>query len=176
MSIDTRIGATQRRPEVLAPGQGRHHHFLNHLATVKAAAGEDGALSVVEFLAPEGFGPPLHRHRDEDELIIVLDGELTLTVGDEPVTAGSGSTVVLPRAVAHTFQVTSSTARFTAITASIRGGAPRFDAMVAELGVALDEPTLPEPAYIDPTHVADVCAAHGIEILGPPPAPRAATV
>lgn len=53
---------------VLAQGEGRHLHFLNNLATIKVSPGSDGSMSAVEFLAPKGFGPPLHCHRDEDEL------------------------------------------------------------------------------------------------------------
>ena len=43
--------------------------------------------------------------------------------------------------------------------------------LVAALGDPTDEPTLPEPADIDPAHVAAVCAQFGIEVLGPPPEP-----
>ena len=52
-------------------GDGANFHFLNHLATVKVSADRTRSMSVVEFLAPKGFGPPLHTHRDEDELFII---------------------------------------------------------------------------------------------------------
>jgi quercetin dioxygenase-like cupin family protein len=159
-----------QRPEVLAPGAGHHFHFLDHLATVKVSPGGTGALSVVEFTGPRGFGPPLHRHQDEDELFVVLEGELAFHRGDERLVAGRGAIAFLPHAVAHTFQVLSPTARFTCVTGSLQG-APRFDQMVAALGEAVDVPTLPAPGYIDPTHVADVCRDHGIDIVGPPPPP-----
>ena len=48
---------------------------------------------------------------------------------------------------------------------------PRFDLMVAALGEPTDEPVIPEPSEIDPGHVGLVNAQHGIDILGPPPAP-----
>ena len=167
MDTDTRQA---RLPEVIAPGAGHHFHFLDHLATVKVRPGETGSLSAVEFTAPRGFGPPLHRHQDEDELFIVLDGELAFHSGEQRLTSGSGGVAFLPCGVPHTFQVLSDTARFTCITAS-RSAVPRFDEMVTQLGVPTDLPALPEPGYIDATHVADVCLQHGIEILGPPPAP-----
>ncbi len=68
---------TQHLPKealVLGPDEGIHLHLLNHLATIKMA-GEGGSMSVVEFLAPRGFGPPLHSHRREDELFVILDGK-----------------------------------------------------------------------------------------------------
>jgi hypothetical protein len=39
-------------------------HFLNNLATIKVAPGSSGSMSAVEFVAPKGFGPPVHVHRD----------------------------------------------------------------------------------------------------------------
>jgi quercetin dioxygenase-like cupin family protein len=159
-----------RAPEVIAPGHGHHLHFLNHLATIRVSAGEHGSMSVVEFEAPRGFGPPLHRHDTEDELFILLDGELELRRGDERFTATAGDIALLPHGHPHTFQVLSTTARFTCVT-STRTGAPRFDRMVAELGEPVDVPSLPEPGYLDATRIANVCRRYGIEVLGPPPAP-----
>lgn len=168
MDITTRQA---RAPEVLAPGTGHHLHFLNHLATIKVSPGAHGALSVVEFSAPRGLGPPLHRHDDEDELFVVLDGEVAFHSGDDRMVAPAGGVAFLPHGAPHTFQVLSDTARFTCVTASRNGEAPRFDRMVAALGVPTDVPSLPEQAYIDPARVAEVCHEHGIEIVGPPPAP-----
>lgn len=157
-----------RAPEVIAPGTGHHLAFLDHLATIKVRPGATGSMSVVEFLAPRGFGPPLHRHAEEDELFVVLDGELAFHAGTERRVAGAGGVAFLPLGQPHTFQVLSPTARFTCVTAS-RTAVPRFDRMVAALGETVDVPRLPEPGYIDATRVADVCAEHGIEIVGPPP-------
>jgi quercetin dioxygenase-like cupin family protein len=155
---------------VVPPGAGRHLEFLNHLATVKVASGPSRSMSVVEFFAPRGLGPPLHRHEAEDELFVVLEGDLRFRVGDDEVTGGTGSLAFLPRSLPHGFQVISATARFVVVTASATT-TPRFDAMVAALGTPTDHAVIPEPSYVDPTRVAEVCAAHGIEIVGPPPPP-----
>jgi mannose-6-phosphate isomerase-like protein (cupin superfamily) len=163
---------TLDHPEAVVNGrnEGHHLHFLNHLATVKYAPGSTGSMSVVEFVATRAFGPPQHIHREEDELFLVLEGELRLMTGSREIAAGEGAMAVLPRAVPHTFQVVSGTARFVNVTASPTT-TPRFDAMVSALGSPTDMPTLPEPGYIDPARVAEVCAVHGIDIVGPPPAP-----
>lgn len=70
--------------EVAVPERdhGHHHRFLSQLATIKVSAGTTGALSAVEFVAPRGFGPPLHSHRYDDELI-VLEGEVSFRTGDD---------------------------------------------------------------------------------------------
>lgn len=167
MSIEQALGQAL----VVAPGKGEHLEFLNHLATIKFATGSSGSMSVVEFMAPRGFGPPEHRHKNEDELFVVLDGELEFRTGGIEIKGGPGTLALLPRAEPHTFQVLSASARFVNVTATNTVTPPRFDAMVAALGTATERTTLPEPTYIDPAHVAEVCAAHDIEIVGPPPAP-----
>ncbi|HEX7337569.1 MAG TPA: cupin domain-containing protein [Gemmatimonadales bacterium] len=42
-----------------------------------------------------------HRHAEEDELFIVLRGELTIELRDGSVTLGPGEMVVVPRGVEH---------------------------------------------------------------------------
>lgn len=160
------------QPYVVDRDEGEHRHFLNHVATTKIDPGESGSLSAIEFVAPKGFGPPLHVHEDEDEMMVVLDGEIVFRSGGREQTGVSGSTVFLPRGVPHTFQVLSESARFTTVTASPKG-APRFGRFVAELGDDLAEPVAPDPVEIDPGAVAEAGARHGITILGPPPGPLA---
>jgi quercetin dioxygenase-like cupin family protein len=155
---------------VLAAQEGEHFSFLNHLATIKVRAGDHRSMSVVEFVGPRGFGPPLHSHTEEDELFVIFDGELEFHTGDQTIVGGPGSYTYLPRAVPHTFQILTETARFMNVTASTTT-IPRFDQMVAALGEPVADPSLPEPGYIDPVRVADVCRDLGIDIVGPPPAP-----
>ena len=162
MSVEYTLGST-----VLAAGEGQHFEFLNHLATIKLQ-GQGRTMSVVEFLAPQGFGPPEHRHNDEDELFFVLDGEVRFLTGGHEALAGEGGFAHLPHGETHTFQVLSPTARFVTVTAST-AGAPRFDQMVSTLGTPTTTVAMPEPGYIDPARVAEVCASFGIDIVGPPP-------
>ncbi|MEM7271654.1 MAG: cupin domain-containing protein [Actinomycetota bacterium] len=161
---------TPTTPYALGRDEGDHLHFLNHLATVKVRPGETGAMTAIEFVAPRGFGPPLHRHDEEDELMVILDGEIAFKSGDTEFTGNAGTTVFLPQGVPHTFQVLSATARFSTITAATTGR-PGFDRMVDTLGQPTPAATLPDPIEIDPGQVAAACGANGIEVLGPPPSP-----
>lgn len=155
------------------PGGGDHHFFLNHLASVKVSAGESATqMNVVEFTAPRGFGPPLHVHRDEDEIMYVIDGEIRLDLGDESQVVSRGTVASLPHGIPHVFQVLSDEARYLTVTSGAKAH-PTFDAFVRALGVPTDPAAMPAPVEIDPGHVARVCAEHGIEVLGPPPAPLA---
>ncbi len=169
--MSTTADQTVTEPYVLQRDEGRHHHFLNHLATIKVAGEPSGSMGVVEFLAPRDFGPPVHQHDDEDELIIVLEGEIAFQTGDREITASAGASAFLPHGVPHCFQVLSDEARFLAVTASATS-MPRFDAFVAAVGTEAPAPTMPEPGPVDPQRLAEISAAHGISVLSPPPEPR----
>ena len=102
----------------LPEGEGVHRAFLNHLATVKLDAGSSASgMGAVEFLAPRGFGPPLHVHREEDELFYVIDGHVRFEYGGDSVHGETGALLLLPNAEPHTFQVESDTARFLTVVA-----------------------------------------------------------
>ena len=162
---------TPDQPYVLQRDEGRHLHFLNNLATIKATPGETGTMSVVEFSAPHGFGPPLHVHHDEDELVVVLDGEVRFTSGENSTDASAGGLAWLPHAVPHSFQVLSDSARMLSITTRSDAAAPKFDRFVTTLGEPTDEVAIPAPTDVDPGQVAMVSEQHNIGVLGPPPAP-----
>ncbi|MCE0486938.1 cupin domain-containing protein [Ornithinimicrobium sediminis] len=165
-SSDDDLSRFQHLPE----GAGVHRAFLNHLATVKVEPGDSASgLGAVEFLAPRGFGPPLHVHREEDELFYVIDGSVRFQLDGKVVNGEAGAVLALPCRVAHTFQVESTTARFLTVVAG-RRSAPSFIELVGHLGLEMAEARLPEPVEIHPGQVADACSRHGIDVLGPPPA------
>ena len=159
---------TTDRPFVLNHGEGRHRNFLNHVATTKIGSDAEASMTAIEFTMPKGFGAPLHVHDTEDELMVVLDGEIRFTSGDDTFVGTAGATAWLPHGVPHTFQVTSEMARAIVITAADHGPL-QFENFVGELGEAIDEPTMPEEGPIDPEAVAVAGARNGLQILGPPP-------
>ena len=158
---------TLQTPVLIARDEGDHFHFLNNLFTAKLTSEvTNGQMSVLEFIGPKNFGPPLHRHDIEDELFYIVEGEVWFQCGDAEAVHTTGAIAWLPRGRPHTFQIRSETARVLQITTPAQ-----FERFVAALGTPTDTPTLPEPEEIDPAHVAAVCAQFNIEVLGPPPAP-----
>ena len=155
-------------PQLFARDEGDHWNLLNSRATVKVAgATTGGVMTVIETLAPRGFGPPLHRHDVEDELFHVTEGALWVSCDGQEQTLGPGGTVWLPKGLPHQFQaVGAGPTRFLQISTPAQ-----FEDMLAALGNRLDDAELPEPTEIDPGKVAEVCARFQVEILGPPPAP-----
>ena len=161
--------STPVAPVALQPGAGEAIWFLGILATIKASAETTGGrVAVIEHLAPQGSGSPLHVHRNEDEWFYVIDGELTFWVGGQVVTAGAGAFVFGPRDIPHTFAVTSPQARFLLVTEPAG-----FEGFMRALSEPAQTLTLP-PADVQPP-APDVmmatAAEYGIEILGPPGIP-----
>ncbi|WP_432571025.1 cupin domain-containing protein [Kineococcus sp. SYSU DK005] len=114
---------------------------------------------------------------DPDETFVVLDGEVELVADGEQHAARAGSTVFLPKYTVHGFVVASSTARF--LTLHNPGGFDRFTRRAGSPAVAgavvgddLEVPTGVVPAA--PEELTRIAASYGIEVLGPPPVPRAA--
>jgi mannose-6-phosphate isomerase-like protein (cupin superfamily) len=84
----------------IGPDEGTRLSALG--ITHKVTAGSfDGALAIIEGRIPPGEMVPPHTHTREDECAFVLEGELTLDVGGEIVSAPAGSFVVKPRGVYH---------------------------------------------------------------------------
>lgn len=72
----------------------------------------DGAIGLIEVALGAGTGPPRHIHPNEDEIYLILEGEVTFSLGDEKLNAGPGAVVYIPRGLPHDFRVDSDTARF----------------------------------------------------------------
>jgi len=91
--------------QALAPGEGGAFWLLGTLVTIKVAGELTGnALAVTEHLVPVGGGLPPHIHHVEDEILYVLEGEIAGQCGAQPLRAGAGGTVFLPRGVAHVWR------------------------------------------------------------------------
>jgi mannose-6-phosphate isomerase-like protein (cupin superfamily) len=76
-----------------------------HMTIKVSGAASHGAYSLVVYShAPGAPGPPAHLHRDHEEAFYVIEGELTLTVGEfgeSSVTVRAGQAAVVPRGVIH---------------------------------------------------------------------------
>lgn len=88
------------------PGEGAQlRNPLGGPLTFKARAPETGgSVTAFESSPAPGEGPPLHIHRDADELLYVLEGAFRFKLGDELRDAPAGSFVFVPRDLPHTWQ------------------------------------------------------------------------
>ena len=134
--------------------------FLGAPAWIKAS-GEttDGRVAVIECVDGPRDGSPLHRHTREDEWFYVLEGQLTLWVGGETITAPQGSVAFAPNDVPHTFVVSSpEPARYLMVVQP--AGFEHFVRAASQPGVEMND-------------LDGIAADYGLEILGPPGIPEA---
>ena len=101
-------GAEGRAPDVPFPGVTRRSHETP-MATVAAYAFEPGA----EF--------PLHSHPQE-QITVVLEGEVECEVAGETHDLGAGETIVIASGVEHGIRAGEHGARFLAVVVPPRAG------------------------------------------------------
>jgi quercetin dioxygenase-like cupin family protein len=132
------------------------------------ADGKDtgGRHSLMEQLLPKGSGPGPHKHTWSDETFYMLDGEITLLIGDETRTARKGDFVMVPRDTRHAFRVNSETARF------LNGYTPAsMEALVIEMGTPTTERVLPPKRSTTPPRMTPgMFHRYGMDVVpGPDP-------
>ena len=141
---------------------GQPRWFFGMLAEVKASAADTaGQYTLVEITAPPGLEAPLHVHYAEDEGFYVLDGSVTIVVGDEFVELTAGQHAFGPRDIPHRFTVGPHGARM--IWVLTPGG---FENLVEDVSVPAETQTVPPPSVGPPENVAEILRRHGNELLG----------
>jgi quercetin dioxygenase-like cupin family protein len=90
---------------VREPGEGEQLGLGPSQSSVKAGTDDGmGSLALLEStIGPEFPGPVLHEHGRMVDSFYILDGTLTLRLGDEAVEATAGSYALVPPGNAHTF-------------------------------------------------------------------------
>src|SRR5215831_4395134 len=93
------------KPTINTPPQGRTVAVVGDIYRFLATGEEsDGKYALWEALVPPGGGPPPHVHSREEEGFYVLEGEVTITVGEKRLVAGAGAFVNMPVGTPHAFK------------------------------------------------------------------------
>src|SRR6218665_3558238 len=64
-----------------------------------------GQFSLIEQVIPAGFESPWHVQHSEDESFYVVEGAVTVIVGDSRVSLRAGDFAFGPRGIAHGFRI-----------------------------------------------------------------------
>src|SRR5918996_3208213 len=122
-----------------------------------------GRLSLVEGLLPPGAMTPLHVLPRVDQILYVVEGELTAYLPGVERVLRSGDSMLQPAGVPQTHRVTSSEpARVLAISSPAG-----FERFVVEAGQPVEALTLPplDESPPDLERLAEVAAKHGMQFL-----------
>ncbi|MFA9272756.1 MAG: cupin domain-containing protein [Baekduiaceae bacterium] len=116
-----------------------------------------GRLTALENTIAPGDGPPVHVHEAQDEIWLVLEGELEFRIGEEEADAPTGTFVYVPRGVPHAFRNPGDTPARLLVLFTPAGMERFFDAFAA-LDAGADIPAA----------FRALGAAAGMTIVGPP--------
>lgn len=105
-------------------------------------------------LPPHSLGSPPHRHHNEDEYFYILDGDVSVLVGDEERVAPRGTHAALPRETRHAYWNERDTPAHVLITIA-PGRFAQFFVDVAE--------DLKKRGETDPQKVGQLIADHAKE-------------
>jgi mannose-6-phosphate isomerase-like protein (cupin superfamily) len=111
-----------REAIVLAAGHGRAYPMGRISALFKADGAETGArYSISEWwLEPHTQGPGPHAHA-EDDIFYVIEGTMSMRIGERWVDAAKGAFVLVPGGITHDFENRGET-RAGVLNLSIPGG------------------------------------------------------
>ena len=143
----------------------RDRWFLGTLDVLAAKSNETGgAYGIILRVAPKGFTPPDHQHSREDTGFLVLDGRLTVEIGNERCVLGPNEFRFAPRNVRHWFRVESENARFLEIVSP--GGFEGFHLAVSHPAKALAIPPEDDPRP-DMKTIKEASGRFGTTVFGP---------
>ena len=136
--------------------------LITFLATAEDTQGE---FALIEAVARKGNVPPPHIHHREEETFYVLEGEMTFSVGGQTIKATPGTTVCLPRDLAHSFVIDSEQLRALILLtpAGLEGLFKKFSVPAP----ALTLPPAAEVPYSEIQRMIEVSPQYGIEYVLP---------
>jgi quercetin dioxygenase-like cupin family protein len=155
----------------LAHDEGEAFYLLGMLETVKIGrADTSGQFGLLEIVVPPGLGSPWHVHPEEDEWFYVLEGNITVYVGETRLDLTAGGFAFGPKGVPHTFMGSGDNP-----ARALVGFMPmQFETFLREVGQPASVRALPPPLEGPPPDLARLAAVAkrgGFIILGPPGPP-----
>jgi quercetin dioxygenase-like cupin family protein len=140
--------------------EGEHLNVLGNTLVYKSPSEEtQGTAFIWETESLPGSMVPPHIHHTEDEFIYLVEGELSVTIGEDTYAVQPGDLVKMPRNIPHAILSTgtvSAKSLWTVIPAGKMEGL--FRALAA----------LPADQPPDPVQIAQIFTAHNIQLLLPP--------
>ena len=151
------------KPAFVARDEGEARRWGGGLAVIKASAADTGGqMTILEVTEPPGIEAPLHVHHNEDEAFWVLEGDVTLEIGETTIKAHVGDYAFGPRGIPHRYTVGERGCRMLFVLTP--GG---FENLVMGMSEPAGARTLPPSSSKQPdiAQIKAIAAAHGSEVL-----------
>src|ERR1700686_3589776 len=159
------------QPTLRKPTEGRTVAVVGDVYRF-LATGEDtnGKYALWEAIVPPGGGPPPHVHSREEEGFYILEGEITILVGENRLVASPGMFANMPVGSLHSFKNETDRPARMLISVAPAG----LEKMFFEVGqpVPAGATTAPPPTKEEIEKLLTVAPRYGIEINLPHPGGR----
>lgn len=132
------------------------------LAIIIDAAITGGQLSVIEAHSRRGDASPVHVHSRDDEAFLLLDGAMTVWVGDHRFQLQPGGIAFLPRNIPHAVRNDIASR---ALILSVPAGPQEIVFRTAGWDLSQPRPEGWQPAQEALRRAADLA---GVTLIGPP--------
>jgi quercetin dioxygenase-like cupin family protein len=144
-----------RQARIVRKGEGEVYERLWKFKEGSLTGGRyDFMVGDVTYLS----GPPLHVHKDQDDTFFVLDGVLTVQVGDDVFELRPGDFATVPPGIPHTFDnVKKDQPPVKVVNLMTPGG---LDAQFRDF-------TTLGPGKPDPNKMEALRRKHGVKSVGP---------
>ena len=164
----TQVEVNTKIEESTAFGRGRQSldrsvWYSGFLMTFLATAEDtQGQFALIEAVARKGNVPPPHIHHREKETFYVLEGEMTVSVGDRTIKATPGTMVFLPRGVKHSFAIESEQLRMLVLLtpAGLEGWFKEFSVPAPTMTL----PPAAEVPYSEIQRMLEVSQRYGLDL------------
>lgn len=153
-------------PTLRTPAEGRTIAVVGDVYRFLATGAETaGKYALWEAIVCPGGGPPPHVHSREEEGFYVLEGEITLQIGDERVVARAGMFANMPVGTPHSFKNESTQPAKMLISVAPAG----LEQMFFEVGVPVPQgaTSAPPPTKEEIDKLLLIAPRYGIEIRLP---------
>lgn len=120
-----------------------------------------GAYALIEQWMPHGYATPYHRHDNEDEAFLVLEGEVAFVLDGNWTLATPGTFLFGPRNHPHGLEIRNPSGARVLVLTTPSG----FEHFLENL----QSPSATNPPPLDHQQLSATALTHGIHILGPLP-------
>jgi quercetin dioxygenase-like cupin family protein len=149
----------------LGEGLGERLIWLGELTILKVTGAETGGrYTLAEVYVTQEGAPPLHVHHNEDEAFYVLEGEITVHVGERTLKGPPGAFLWAPRDIPHTYTVDSRPYARVLFFFSPAG----FEGLIRATSEPAQSltPPLASEVSIDYEQLESLAREYGVEFLG----------
>ncbi len=130
-------------PQLVYQHKENSYWYIGHLMSLLVNSKQTGGrYSLLRATERRGLEPPPHTHTKEDETFLILDGEVTYTVGNQTFEAKKGDTMFLPRNIQHSFKI--KTEKLETMILLTPGGFENYFLEMSEPAAEVQLPPMPK--------------------------------